>query len=226
MQKFFMPSSRGSSQPRDRTKVFPIAGGFLTTWATGANPKGNQSWIFTESTDVEAEALILWPPDVKNWLTGKDPDDRTDWRQEEKGTTEDEMVGWSHQLNGHEFEQTLGIDDRQGNLVCCSPWGHKESDTPGLNWTQLSLWGSPRILEWVAYPFSRASFGPRNQTGVSCIAVGFFTSWATREAQNTWVGCYFLLQGWNRSLLCLLYWQPDFLTLCHLRSPFFLTYKC
>ena len=99
-----------------------------------------------------------------------------------------------------------------------------------LHWRRilyhLSHQESPRILEWVAYPCSRGSSQPRNQTGVSCIPVRFFTSWATREAQNTWVGCYFLLQGWNRSLLCLLYWQPDFLTLCHLRSPFFLTYKC
>ena len=67
------------------------------------NPKGNQSWIFIGRTDAEAEALILWPPDVKNWLFGKDPDAGNDWRWEEKGTTEDEMVGWHHQINGHEF---------------------------------------------------------------------------------------------------------------------------
>ena len=73
------------------------------------NPKGNQPWIFTERTDAEAEVPILWPPDVKNWLTGKDPDAGKDWRQEEKGTTEDEMVGWHHRLNGHEFGWTLGV---------------------------------------------------------------------------------------------------------------------
>jgi len=85
------------------------------------NPKGNQSWIFTGRTD--AEVPILWPPDAKNWLIGKDSDAGIDWRQEEKGTIEDEMAGWHHWLDGHEFEQTLGVGDGQGSLVCCSPWG-------------------------------------------------------------------------------------------------------
>ena len=93
------------------------------------NPQGNQSWIFTGRTDAEAETPILWPSDAKNWLIGKDPDARQDLRQEEKGTTKDEMVGWHHRLNGHEFEQALGVDDEQGSLACCSPWGCKESDT-------------------------------------------------------------------------------------------------
>ena len=91
------------------------------------NPKGNHPWIFIGRTD--AEALILWPPDVKSRLMGKDPDAGKDWGQEEKGTTEDEMVGWHHWLNGHEFEQTLGNGEGQGSLVCCSPWGCKELDT-------------------------------------------------------------------------------------------------
>ena len=86
-----------------------------------------------EGNDAEAETLILWPPDVKNWLVGKDPDAGKDWRQEEKGTTEDEMVGWHHRLNGHEFEQTLGDSDGQGDLVCCGPQGHKESDNDWAN---------------------------------------------------------------------------------------------
>ena len=84
------------------------------------NPKGNQSWIFTARTDAEAEAPVFWPPDVKNWLIGKDPDAGEDWSQE-KGTTEDEMVGWHHQLDGYEFEQALGDGEGQGSLVCCSP---------------------------------------------------------------------------------------------------------
>ena len=92
------------------------------------HPKGNESWIFTGRTDAEAETSILWPPDVKNWLIGKDPDPGKDWRREEKGTTEDEMAGWHHRLNGHEFEWTPGVGDGQGGLVCCSLWGHKESD--------------------------------------------------------------------------------------------------
>ena len=86
------------------------------------NPKGNQSWIFVGRTNTEAETPVLWPPDAKNWLIGKDPDAGQDWRQEEKGTTEDEMVGWHHWLDGHEFEQALGFGDRQGSLACCSPW--------------------------------------------------------------------------------------------------------
>ena len=87
------------------------------------HPKGNQSWILTGRTDAEAEAPILWPPDAKNWLIGKSPDAGKDWRQEEKGTTEDEMVGWHLWLDGHEFEQALGAGDGQGGLVCCGPWG-------------------------------------------------------------------------------------------------------
>ena len=100
------------------------------------HPKGDQSWIFVGR--IDAETPILWPPDAKNWLIGKDPDAGKDWRQEEKRTTEDKMVAWHHQLNGHEFEQALGVGDGQRNLVCCSPWGRKELDmTEQLNWTEL-----------------------------------------------------------------------------------------
>ena len=103
------------------------------------HPKGNQSWIFIGRTDAEAKTPILWPPDVKNWLIGKDSDAGNDWRWEEKGMTEDEMVGWHHWLDGHEFKQALGVSDGQGSLACCSPWGHKESDTTErLNWTENS----------------------------------------------------------------------------------------
>ena len=86
------------------------------------HPKGDQSWIFIGRTDAEAETPIFWPPDAKNWLTGKDPDSGKDWRWEEKGTTEDEIVGWHHQLDGHEFEQARGVGDGQGSLVSCSPY--------------------------------------------------------------------------------------------------------
>jgi len=102
------------------------------------HPKGNQSWILIRRTDAEAESPILWPPDLKSWLIWKDPDAEKDWRQEEKGTTEDETVGWHHRLNGHEFEQILGVGDGQGSLECCSPWGRKEADTTEqLYWTEL-----------------------------------------------------------------------------------------
>ena len=102
------------------------------------DPKGNQSWIFIGRTDAETETPILWPPDAKNRLIGKDPDIGKDWRWEKKGITEDEMVGWHHQLYGHEFELAPGVGDGQGSLACCSPWGHKElSDQTELNWTEM-----------------------------------------------------------------------------------------
>ena len=104
------------------------------------NPKGNQSWIFIGRTDAEAETPTLWPPDGKNWFIGKDPDAGKDWRQEEKGMTEDEMAWWHHWLDGHEFEQALRVGDGQGSLVCCSPCGCKELDmTERLNWTELNV---------------------------------------------------------------------------------------
>jgi len=90
------------------------------------NPKGNQPWIFIGRTDAKSEDLILWPPDAKSWLIGRDPDAGKDWGQEEKGTTEDEMAGWHHWLHGRDFEQTPGDNKGQGVLACCSPWGHKE----------------------------------------------------------------------------------------------------
>ena len=105
---------------------------------TAVNPIGNQPWIFIGRTDAEAETPILWPHDMKNWLIWKDPDAGKDWRWEEKASTEDEMVGWHHQLNGYEFEQALGVGDGQGSLACCSLWGLKELDTiEWLNWTEL-----------------------------------------------------------------------------------------
>ena len=104
------------------------------------HPKGDQSWVFTGRTDVEAESPILWPPDAKSWLIGKDPDAGKDWGQEEKGTTEDEMAGWRHRLNGHEFGWTPEVRDGQGGLVRCGSWGRKESDTTELlNWTELTI---------------------------------------------------------------------------------------
>ena len=101
------------------------------------HPKGDQSWVFIGRTDAEAETPILWPPHAKSWLIGKDPDAGRDRGQEEKGTTEDEMAGWHHRHNGHEFGWTPGIGDGQGGLVCCDSWGRKESDTTEqLNWTE------------------------------------------------------------------------------------------
>ena len=116
--------------------------------------KGNQPWIFIGRTDAEAEAPILWPPDEKSWLIGKDPDAGKDWRQEEKGMTEDEMVGW-HLWLRHEFEQAPRVGDGQGSLACCSPWGHKESDTTEqLNNTIQQKSNTLRPYHWwIQQPF-------------------------------------------------------------------------
>ena len=107
------------------------------------NPKGNQSWIFIRRTDTEAEVPILWPPDTKEWLIGKDLDAGKDWRQEEKGMTEDEMVGWHHQLNGHEFEQASGVGDGQAGLACCCPWGSRQSEWLNNNDSKFHTLSTP-----------------------------------------------------------------------------------
>ena len=116
------------------------------------HPKGNQSWIFIGRTDAEAETPILWPPHAKGWLIGKDPDAGRDRRQEEKGTTEDEMAGWHHWLDAHEFGWTPGVGDGQGGLACCSSWVHKESDTnEWLNWTEVKSHHSMLFLYFGGY---------------------------------------------------------------------------
>ena len=118
------------------------------------HPKADQSRVFIGRTDVEAEAPILWPPDAKSWLIWKDPDAGKDWRQEEKRTTEDEMVGWHHWLNGHGFGWTPGVGDGQGGLVCCRSWGRKESDTTEqLNWTE-----KPHVMSSNFSQYKRSDF--------------------------------------------------------------------
>ena len=119
-------------------------------------------------TDTEAEASILWPPDMKNWLIRKDPNGGKDWRQEEEGTTESEMLVWHHELDGHEFEQAPGVGDGQGSPAGCSPWGQKELDmTEWLNWTKLNFSVIPTLCD-----------PPRDFPG-----------------KNTGVGCHSLHQG-------------------------------
>ena len=123
------------------------------------HPKGIQSWIFIGRTDVEAETPTLWSTDMKNSLLGKAPDAGKDWRQEKKGTTEDKMIEWHYQLDGHEFEQAPGDGDRQGSLAYCIPWRCKQSDTTEqLNWTEkvnLRSWWrllrQPRINPWLRF---------------------------------------------------------------------------
>ena len=116
------------------------------------HPKGDQSWVFIGGTDVEAETPVLWLPHAKSWLIGKDCDAGRNWGQEEKGMTEDEMAGWQHQLDGHEFVWTLGVSDGQGGLACCDPWGRKESDmTEQLNWTELNWTESISIFKIISF---------------------------------------------------------------------------
>ena len=103
------------------------------------HPKGDQSWVFFGRTDPKSETPVLWPPHAKSWLIGEDSDAWRNWGQEEKGSTEDEMAGWNHQLDGHEFGWTLGVGDGQGGLACCDSWGCKELEMiEQLNWTELS----------------------------------------------------------------------------------------
>ena len=112
--------------PLDHKKIQPV------------HPKEDQSWVFIGRTDAEAETPILWSPDANDWLIGNNCDAGRDWGHEEKGTTEDEMVGWHHRLNGHEFGWSPGAGDGQGGLACCNSWGHKESDTTKwLNWMYI-----------------------------------------------------------------------------------------
>ena len=136
------------------------------------SPKRSQPWVFIERAGAETEAPILWPPDVKSQLTGKDLDAGKEWGQEEKGATEDEMVGWHHWFKGHEFEQTPGDGERQGGLACCSPWDRKElntserlnnnnPDTSCWQWKQqpcsynLHVWGSfPQAIRNSVFPLS------------------------------------------------------------------------
>ena len=140
----------------DRKKIQPV------------HSKGNQSWVFFGRNDAKAETPVLWPPHAKSWLTGKDSDAGRDWGQEEKGTTEDEMAGWHHWLDGLESEWTLGVGDGQGGLACCDSWGRKESDT-----TERLIWSD---LIWSDRP-------PRSQQSLFSRPNG---------TAVLWICCYFI----------------------------------
>ena len=138
----------GEKSPLDCKEIKPV------------NPKGNQPWIIIGGTDTKAEASIFWPPDAKSQLIRKGPDVGKDWRQE-KGMTEDEMVGWHHLFNGHEYEQTLGDGEGQGGLECCSPWGRQELDmTEWLNNNDKCLWKSLSRVQLFATPWPGACQAP------------------------------------------------------------------
>ena len=143
------------------------------------HPEEDQSWVFIGWSDVEAKAPVLWPPDAESWFIGKDPDAEKDWRQEEKGTTEDEMVGWHHWLNGHWFGWTLEVGDGQGGLVCCCSWGHKESDTTEqLNRTDLADSTYQNVNETATEKFAKLIWNLR-------------TSQKFSRLQHTKVGCLY-----------------------------------
>ena len=117
--------------------------------------RSNQSWVFFGRNDAKAETPVLWAPHVKSWRIGKDSDAGRDWGQEEKGTTEDEMAGWHHRLDGRKFDRTLGVGGGQGGLACCDSWGHKESDTTErLNWTELTSLKEAAFISMVKSIFS------------------------------------------------------------------------
>ena len=153
------------------------------------HPKGSQSWVFIGRTDTEAETPVLWPPDAKSWLIGKDCVAGRDWGQEEKGTTEDEMVGWHHWLNGHEFEESLGVGDGQGGMVCCDSWGRKELDmTEQLDWTELnqahsllSTDGVGRLEVWLVVCENKWHIQSSWVFGILCLvarALDSYTFWS------------------------------------------------
>ena len=184
------------------------------------HPKGNQSWVFIGRTDVEAETPILWPPDVKSWIIWKDPDAGKDWGQEEKGMTEDEVVGWHDRLNGHGFGWTLGVGDGQGSLACCGSWGHRVGHNwaTELNWKHLPAmwqtwvrslgWEDPLEKEmttysstlawkipWMEEPSRLQSMGSqrvRHNWAISLVT-GLYSPWNS-PGQNTRVGNWSLLQ--------------------------------
>ena len=145
--------------------------------------KGNQPWVFFGRNDAKAETPILWPRHVKSWLIGKDSDAGRDWGQEEKGTTEDEVTGWHHRLDGHESEWTPGVGDGQGGLACCDSWGRKESDT-----TERLIWSDIQCV-CESNQACPTLFDPTD-----CSPPG---SSVHRDSpgKNTGVGCRALLQG-------------------------------
>ena len=165
------------------------------SWESLGNPKGNQSWILIGGTDDEAEAPIRWPPDAQTWSLGQKPDAGKDWRQEEKGTTEDEMVEWHHQLDG----VASGVGDGQGNLGCCHPWGHKESDmTERLNWTDAPY----SCVYNSEHPGSIPGLGrsPGERNGTHAIILAWKIPW-TEEPDRLWfMGLQRVRQHWATSL--------------------------
>ena len=145
------------------------------------SPKGNQPWIFTGRTDAEAEVPVLWPTDAKTGLIGKDPAAGKNWRQKEKGTTEGEIVGWHHWLNGHEFKPTLGDNEGQGSWACCSPRGPKESRWL-RDWT--TMMPLDRVIDYMlSTALALSSLSPHNKLMRQASLLLWFCGWGSE-----WLG--------------------------------------
>ena len=146
--------------------------------------KGDQHWVFFGRNDAKAETPVLWPPHVKSWLIGKDSDAGRDWGQEEKGMTEDEMAGWHHRLDGHEFEWTPGVGDGQGDLACCNSWGRRvRHDWPTeLNWTELSQTPTGVSLSLLFKPIEWKELSSEAKEGKLCSMSKEWEEWAGSRA--------------------------------------------
>ena len=176
-------NDRAASATSSRNEIAskPWHGGHQRQSAGWSSSKAR---ILRGRTDAEADAPLLWPPDAKNQLIRKDPDAWKDWRPEEKGVTEDEMVGWHHQFNGHEFEQALRDGEGQGSLACCSPWGRKESDgTEWLNNSKNNL-KSQQIYLWL-----RGNISVYSSVGLATHLFSQYTAAAAKSLQSCPILC-------------------------------------
>ena len=146
--------------------------------------QGDQSWVFFGMTDAKAETPVLWPPHANIWLIGKDSDAGRDWGHAEKGTTQDEMAGWHHWLDGHEFGWTLGVGDGQGGLACCNSWGCKESDTTEwLNW--IKLMGFPVVMYgYESWTIKKAEHPRIDVFGLWCWRILLRVPWTARRSNQ------------------------------------------
>ena len=183
--------------------------------------EGDQSWVFFGRTDAEAETPILWPPHVKSWLIGKDPDAGRDWGQEEKGTTEDEMAEWHHRLNGHEFEWTPGVGDGQGGLACYDSWGHKESDmTEQLNWTEILFVLTDPLFSMP--PRSGPIISRQNENNLLLVSLPLTWPFPTHSTSRLRVMSVNLKNDVNWSLHSLKFWYslyPTYPLCLHVETP-------
>jgi len=155
------------------------------------HPKWDQSWVFFGRTNAKTETPIRWPPHAKSWLIGKDSDAGRDWGQEEKGTTEDEMAGWHHWLDGRESQRTPGVGDGQGGLACCDSWGRKELDT-----TERLIWSDliPVLVDFLIFTKKQEFLiCPKHSCATACSYSQVKTSGTWIKEINDWIEISFLI---------------------------------